>query len=152
MAENNEASLAELEMRELYQQIDIREGSRSCEIRHPVYGGNLTVYRPERDRLVPEGEPQIRPGYINASSWNTGGLSPKEIKHVRASMLVQIRMWDIALDRLNEYNAVLQAWEDIPNPFEDAERLKRANNTIKELSTELQGLKEKGKKKGKGKS
>ena len=147
-----EGILSELEMRELYEQITVIEQSGSCRISHPVYGGHLTVYRPERDNLASlsgDHKPVIRPGYINGSSWCTGGISPKEIKHVRAAMLIYLRIMDIALEKLNHYNSVLAEWQEIHNPFDDAERLKTAHHTMEQLKGDVERLtKKKGKKGG----
>lgn len=143
----DQKGLDELNMRELYEKINIRETSNTVEIRHPIYGGSITVYRPERERFQPVGDPFappkaiIKPGYINASSWNTGGLGPKEVFPVREALLIQLRMIAIAVDKLNEYNLVLPDWIPIDNPFDDARSLRNAYATIESLRAENEQLK-----------
>lgn len=146
------AILSELELRELYEQITIRENEGCSEIKHPLCG-HLTVYRPRRDDLAShrsDGSPVIMPGYINASSWQTAGLSPKTAKEVYGAMMVYLRILDIATDKLNRYNAVLADWPEFSSPFDDADRLKQARHVIENLNEEIEGLKKKGKKRKAG--
>jgi hypothetical protein len=121
-------STSEDHIKELHEQIIISHNENSCDIEHPVFGGSLTVYRPQRDWLAsPEKSigPAIRPGYINASSWNTAGLSPKKASDVHDSMLVLLGIWEIAIEVLNRYNSVLADWEPLPNPIRENEDNKK---------------------------
>lgn len=144
--------LRDLEIREIYKQIVVTEGSRSVTIKHD-YAGHITVYRPERDHFADSkpGGAVITPGYINASSWVTGGISPKNLKDVHTAMLVQLRIIDMALDKLNEYNSVLPEWEPIHNPWDAQDSLKNARHSMETLRTELEQIKKSRKRPQKGK-
>jgi hypothetical protein len=143
--------LTELEMRELYEQITVRENSGCIEIKHPLCG-HLTVYRPRRDDLASNRSdaPVILPGYINASSWQTAGLSPKTAKEVYTGMMLYLRIMDIAVESLDKYNSILTDWPEFTNPFDDADRLRMANQTLEAMRVELEQRRaaKSGKKKG----
>ena len=71
------------------------------------------MYGPERDWM--DGK-RIVPGYLNASSWSAGKHGAT-VAHVRQEMEHRLKMMEIALELLNEYNQVVLDWETIENPF-----------------------------------
>lgn len=110
---------------EVYDGIQVSEGRNSCQISHKNFGGSITIYRPQREHFNSGEDVRISPGYINASSWGMCGSHDESAETVRFSMLASLRVWEMAIIRLNEYNEVLTDWQPIGNPFREARDYKQ---------------------------
>jgi hypothetical protein len=127
--------------------IEIIDGRKSCEIRHKVYSGSITVYRPEREYFHSGDGVKINPGYINASSWGMSGSHDESAENIRFYMLARFRMWEIAVNCLNDYNEVLADWQPLSNPFREARDYKTqyesARNELRQIAEAKEAKKKK---------
>ena len=134
-----------------YKEITVNLSVKAVEIKHPRYG-SISVYRPQRESRFDSERGDavhIKPGHINASSWNIGYFEKDATaQDIHLGMLIALRVWSITLRYLNEFNEVLPDWEPVRHVFYDAEeypKLLKANLDLRQQLEALQANKKKRK-------